>query len=215
MKTLLSFLALKLTMLTFNDHITDICKKSARQLAVLKRLGNLLTLQGKVAIFKSFISSNFNYCPLIWHFCSQCNTNKLEKVQERAFRFVYNYHVSSHADLIKTAGAEDLHIKRVKEMAREVFKIIIIVNNIAPTFIENLIGLKRSTYSLRNDKSAVIPRANTITYGLNSYAHEGARIWNSLPNVFRVNENYREFLQTSRIMIGLVPRVCVLSVGSE
>ena len=36
--------------LTFNDHITDICKKSARQLAVLKRLGHLLTLQGKIAI---------------------------------------------------------------------------------------------------------------------------------------------------------------------
>ena len=123
-------------MLTFNDHITDICEKSARQLAVLKRLGHLLTLQGKVAILKSFISSNFNYCPLIWHFCSQCNTNKLEKVQERALRFVYN---DSYADLFKTAGAEYLHIKRVKELALEVFKI---VNNIAPTFIENLIALK-------------------------------------------------------------------------
>ena len=75
-------------------------------------------------------------------------------------------------------------------MAREVFKI---VNNIAPTFIENIIALKRSQYSLRNDKSAVIPRANITKYGLNSFAHEGARIWNSLPNVFRVNENYREF----------------------
>ena len=39
-------------MLTFNDHITYICQTSARQLAVLKRLGHLLTLQGKVAIFK-------------------------------------------------------------------------------------------------------------------------------------------------------------------
>ena len=107
-------------MLTFNDHITDICKKSARQLAVLKRLGHLLALQGKIAFFKSFISSNFNYCPLIWHFCSQCNTNKLEKFQERALRFVYNDYISSHADLLKTAGTEYLHIKRVKEMAREV-----------------------------------------------------------------------------------------------
>ena len=49
-------------------------------------------------------------------------------------------------------------------MAREVFKI---VNNIAPSFIENIIALKRSPYSLRNDKSAVIPRANTTKYGLN------------------------------------------------
>ena len=111
-------------MLTFNDHITDICKNSTRQLAVLKRLGHFLTLQGEIAIFKSFISSNLYYCPLIWHICSQCNTNKFEKVQERALRFVYNDYISSHADLLKTAGAEYLHIKRVHEMAREVFKIV-------------------------------------------------------------------------------------------
>ena len=83
--------------------------------------------------------------------------------------------ISSHADLLKTAGAEYLHIKRVKEMAREMLKIVT-CNNIAPTFIENLIALKRSQYSVRNDKSAVIPRANTTKYGLNSFAHEGARI---------------------------------------
>ena len=140
--------------------------------------------------FVIFISSNFNYCPLIWHFCSQCNTNKLEKVQERVLRFVYNDYISSHADLLRTAGAKYLHIKSVKEIAREVF---IIVNNIAPTFIENLIALKRSQYCLRNEKTAVVPRASTTKYGLNSFAHEGARIWNSLPNVFRVNENHREF----------------------
>ena len=79
---------------------------------------------------------------------------------------------TSHAVLLKASGAEYLHIKRVKEMAREVLKI---VNNIAPTFIENLITLKRSQYSLRKDKSAVIPRANTTKYGVNSFAHEGAR----------------------------------------
>ena len=41
-------------------------------------------------------------------------------------------------------------------MAREVFKI---VNNIAPTLIENLIALKRSQYCLRNEKTAVVPVA--------------------------------------------------------
>ena len=33
-------------------------------------------------------------------------SNMLEKIQERALRFVYNDYVSSHADLLKTAGAE-------------------------------------------------------------------------------------------------------------
>ena len=69
--------------LTFNTHIANICRKAARQLAVLKRLGHLLTRQGKLAIFKSFTTSNFNYCPLIWHFCSQSSTKKTwKKIKE-------------------------------------------------------------------------------------------------------------------------------------
>ena len=72
------------------------CKKAARQLAVLKRIGHLLTIKGKLAIFNSFIESNFNYCPLIWHFCSQTNTKKVEKIQERALRFIYNNYSSTH-----------------------------------------------------------------------------------------------------------------------
>ena len=75
-------------MLTFNNHIASMCKKAARQLAVLKRIGHLLTIKGKLAIFNSIIESNFNYCPLIWHFCSQTNNNKIEKIQERALRFI-------------------------------------------------------------------------------------------------------------------------------
>ena len=65
--------------LTFNTHIANICKKAARHLAVLKRLGHILIRQRKLAIFKSFLTSNFNYCPLTWHFCSQSSATKLEK----------------------------------------------------------------------------------------------------------------------------------------
>ena len=71
--------------LTFNTHIANICKNAARQLAVLKRLGHLLPRQGKLAIFKSFITSNFNYCPLIWHFCNQSSTKNFEKIKREHF----------------------------------------------------------------------------------------------------------------------------------
>ena len=105
------------------------CKNAARQLAAMKRIGHLLTIKGKLAIFSSFIESNFNYCPLIWHFCNQTNTNKLEKIQERALRFIYNNYSSTHNDLLKTAGTQYLRVKLLKRMACEVFKI---VNNIYP-----------------------------------------------------------------------------------
>ena len=50
-------------MLTFNDHIPTICKKSARKLAVLKRLGHLLTLQWKVA-FLNILFRQISITPL-------------------------------------------------------------------------------------------------------------------------------------------------------
>ena len=59
------------------------CKKAAIQLAVLKHIGHLLTTKGKLVIFSSFIESNFNYCPLIWHFCNQPNTKKTLEISKR------------------------------------------------------------------------------------------------------------------------------------
>ena len=169
-------------MLTFNNHIASMCKKAARQLAVLKRIGHLLTIKGKFAIFNSFIESNFNYCPLIWHFCSQTNTKKLEKIQERALRFIYNNYSSTHNDLLKTAGTQYLHVKRLKRTS----------------FIKNLIELKTSKYSMRRTKPVVVPKSKTSKYGLKSFAHEGVRVWNSLPNELRRCENFREFRRLLR-----------------
>ena len=131
----------------------------------------------------------------MWHFCSQASTNKLEKIQERALRFINNDDSSTYNDLLTTAGTEYLHVKRIKEMACEVLKI---VNNVAPTFIQNLIALKCSQYSLQKDKPAVVPNANTSTYGLKTFAHGGPRIWNSLPNELRKSENYGEFRRLIR-----------------
>ena len=129
----LLFLVLNSIMLTFNNHIASMCKKAARQLAVLKRIGHLLTIKGKLAIFNSFIESNFNYCPLICHFCSQTNTKTFEKSQERALRFIYNKYSSTYNDLLKTAGTQYLHVKRLKRMECDVIKI---VNNMSPSFIK-------------------------------------------------------------------------------
>ena len=65
--------------LNFNTHIANICKKASRQLNILKRIGKYLTKLGRLTIYYPYIFSNFNYCPVTWHFCSEQNTNKMEK----------------------------------------------------------------------------------------------------------------------------------------
>ena len=187
-------------MLKFDDHVTEICKKASKQLAVLKRLGRFLTKQGKLVIYNSFIASNFSYCPLAWHFCSIASTNKLEKVQERALRFINNDYSSSLKKLLSQTKTEPLHVKRLKLMACEVFKI---VNKLSPEYIQDMISIKTSTYNFRGERKAEIPRVNTTRYGLRSFRSEAPRIWNSLPNNLRVAESYPQFQGLLRRWDGL------------
>jgi hypothetical protein len=65
-------------------HISAICRKAPQQLNSLKRLSSYLNRLNKLTIFHTFILSNINFCPLAWHFCTDKNSKKLEKVQERA-----------------------------------------------------------------------------------------------------------------------------------
>ena len=67
-------------LLSFNSHISSICRKASKQLNVLKRFGKYLNKLGRLTIYYSFIMSNFNYCPLTWHFTNEANTKKFRNV---------------------------------------------------------------------------------------------------------------------------------------
>ena len=187
-------------MLNFNDHISEICKKASQQLAVLKRIGRFLTKQGKLTIFKSFITSSFNYCPLTWHFCSQASTHKMEKILERALRFISNDFISPLETLLVLNNATPLHIGRMKLMASEVFKILY---KLSQPYIQDLVNEKVSHYNFRNKKQVEIPQVNSKRYGMKSFWFEAAQVWNSLPNEFRMAENYHQFRRLLRTWDGM------------
>ena len=67
--------------LNFDQHISNLCRKAGQQLNVLKRLSDSYQDLDKLIIFHTFILSNFDYCPLAWHFCSETtrNSKKMEK----------------------------------------------------------------------------------------------------------------------------------------
>ena len=51
--------------LNFDTHISNLCKKAATQLNVLKRLRSFIGFEQKKVLVQSFVYSNFNYCPLV------------------------------------------------------------------------------------------------------------------------------------------------------
>ena len=63
--------------LNFNSHVSSMCNKAGRQLNVLQRLKGSLDYTSQLSIYKSFIMSNFNYCPVVWMFTSKSSLLKL------------------------------------------------------------------------------------------------------------------------------------------
>ncbi len=46
-------------------------------------------LKERQIIYNTFILSNFNNSPIIWHYCGKTCIKKIEAIQERALRFMY------------------------------------------------------------------------------------------------------------------------------
>ena len=86
--------------LNFNLHITKICRYAANQLHGLIRLRMFLNFEEKKTLINSYFYSNFNYCPLVWMFSSAKSLNKVESLQKRALRFLYEDYVSSYEKLL-------------------------------------------------------------------------------------------------------------------
>ena len=57
--------------------------------------------------------SNFNYCPLVWHFCYSKSLNKIEKIQERALRILYKDSISDYNHLLNKSSKASKEVKRI------------------------------------------------------------------------------------------------------
>ena len=179
-------------MLNFDSHVSNICRKAARQINVLLRIGKHLSVETKILIYKSFIKSNFNYCPLVWHFCSKSSTAKMEKLQYRALRLVFSDFNSSYEALLERANMPTLHVNRIRLIAIETFKIL---HKMSPVYLHDLVSYKESNYSFRYsyDNLADVPRVSTTRYGKPTFSYEAAVVLNSLPNELRKVEDFGEF----------------------
>ena len=153
-------------------------------------LSKYLDQNTRFLIYKCFARSNFNYCPLVWHFCSKQNTEKLEKLQYRALKVVFHDFKSDYETLLDRANVPTLHVTRLRQIALEVFKSL---QKISPVYVQELINVNSNNYSFRNSNTLNIPRVNTVKYGKKSYRFEATQVWNSLPNHLRTTTDYNEF----------------------
>ena len=78
-----NFLALQLIVTTFEKHINELCKKGNLKLHALTRCAKFMSTEKRRLIFKAFIISQFNYCPLVWMFHTKQLNNRINSLHEK------------------------------------------------------------------------------------------------------------------------------------
>ena len=92
----------------------------------------------------------------------------MEKIQERALKFIYNENHSTYEELLAKSKLPSLKISRIRTIAIETFEII---NKEPPQYLHDLVSLKNNKYNFRY--------SNTT--------------WNELPDHFRKETSFNQF----------------------
>ena len=122
---------------------------------------------------KAFINPQFDYCPLVWMFHSRQLNNRVNKIQENAFRLVYKDYNSTFNELLIKDNSASIHDRNIQTPAIELHKI---VNGISPPEItEDVFQLKEQDICIALDshskleiqESLCMEQKPYLTYNLN------------------------------------------------
>ena len=156
---------------------------------------------------KTFIDSQFNYCPLIWMFYSRALNNKINKLHERALRIVYKNSNLSFQELLTLDKSVSIHHRNLQKLATEMYKI---KNNIAPFLMQELFPNYANPYNLRNNRCWQTANVRTVSYGTETLSFQGQKTWCLLPESIKTAKNITEFKKKIKTWVpnGCTCRLC-------
>ena len=167
--------------LKFDKHVINICKKASAKVTALSRLIRIVPLEKKKILMKSFIESQFSYCPLIWMFClSRKLNNKINRIHERGLRMVYRDYTTSFEDLLTKDASVCIHHRNIQLVAIEMFKI---KNNMCPEILKYIFQFNTDP---KVEKTFLIPNVNSEYMGKLSLRWFGPVVWEiMLPECYK------------------------------
>ena len=175
--------------LTFKDHIDTLCRNASYKLHALRRIRKYLTPDKAKVLYNAFINSQFSYASIIWMFCRKTDYLKMEKIQYKALKIVFNSN-ESFEDLLLHSNEVSIHQKQLRQLTTEIYKSL---TDLSPEFIKPFFTVKELPYNLRNGHILNLPSARTTYYGTNSILFRVCLVWNNLPLSIKQNQALLEF----------------------
>lgn len=175
------------TQLSWEAHISRVCKNVYGSLHSLNRLRNILPSKIKKQLVNSLIMPQFDYGDVVYAGCNETLSTKLDKALNSSIRFIFKVPWREHLTpyykelkWLKLADRRELHTLSL------MYKML---KNEAPIYLQDKFT---QCFSLRNGVRFQIPQHNSGTYS-EAFRVRAIKSWNELPHEIRSSESVRSF----------------------
>ena len=132
-------------------------------------------------IKKTFIQSQFNYCPLVWMFHYRTINYKINKLHDTTFQ-----------ELLNKDNSVTTHDRNLQRLATEMYKI---KNHLSPLPMQELYSEKVNKYDLRNNRTWESHNVRTASYGTEAISNMGPKTCDLVPIEIKESTSLKVFTE--------------------
>ena len=129
-------------------------------------------------LMRAFVLPHFSYCPLVWMFYDRTLNHRINHIHKRALRIAYKDYENDFGFLLEQSKSVPIHVRNLQLLMTEIYKTKCGLN---PPFMKEIFMQRNIGYSLRHGDDAQLPKVRTTSFGVESIAYLGNKLWQILP----------------------------------
>ena len=103
-----------MTVILHLRNINELRKKGNQKLHALAQCTKYMSTEKRRTLFKAFVVSQFNYCPLVWMFHTKELNSRTSSLHEKALRLIYQNRNLSFDELLKLDKSVSIHYRNLQ-----------------------------------------------------------------------------------------------------
>ena len=150
-----------------------------------------MSTEKRRTLFKAFVVSQFNYCPLVWMFHTKELNGRINSLHEKALRLIYQNRNLSFDELLKLDKSVSIHYRNLQYLLTEIYKVKM---GLSPPTMNDILTLdENASYNLTSGVTVTRRNIRTNKFGFETITTIGAVLWRNLPNDIKNSDSLNIF----------------------
>ena len=128
-------------------------------------------------LYKTFITSTFNYCPLICMCCGKTANNRINQLHKLALRAFHGNYASTFEELLAKSEEITIHCSKLQNLISEIYEC---TNYTSPAVLSEFFKTKEINCHSKIRNLLQILKVTTSSYGQSFLSFRGGILWNTL-----------------------------------